>query len=114
MTSTDGYNHAGSKAEIDGKFVGLMCDEDNQFQILPKIANLNQHAILTRRIPPRKRHRIRTQHRCAKSFALNAGIVDTVAALQGPEIFWGSEGVLEGFDESDIKGYDNFTKLAAA
>jgi len=49
-----------------------------------------------------------------KSFALNAGIVDTVAALQGPEIFWGSEGVLEGFDESDIKGYDNFTKLAAA
>jgi len=31
MTSTDGYNHAGSKAEIDGKFVGLMCDEDNQY-----------------------------------------------------------------------------------
>ena len=49
-----------------------------------------------------------------KSFALNAGIVDTVGSMQGPEIFWGSEGVLEGFDESDIKGYDNFTKLAAA
>eukprot|EP00555_Chaetoceros_dichaeta_P003125 CAMPEP_0198248408 /NCGR_PEP_ID=MMETSP1447-20131203/161_1 /TAXON_ID=420782 /ORGANISM="Chaetoceros dichaeta, Strain CCMP1751" /LENGTH=189 /DNA_ID=CAMNT_0043932773 /DNA_START=132 /DNA_END=698 /DNA_ORIENTATION=- len=31
MTSTDGYNHAGSKAEVDGKFVGLMCDEDNQY-----------------------------------------------------------------------------------
>merc|ERR1711935_147858 len=29
MTSTDGYNHAGSKAEVDGKFVGLMFDEDN-------------------------------------------------------------------------------------
>jgi len=31
MTSTDGYNHASSKAEVDGKFVGLMCDEDNQY-----------------------------------------------------------------------------------
>jgi len=31
MTSTDGYNHAASKAEVDGKFVGLMCDEDNQY-----------------------------------------------------------------------------------
>jgi len=30
-TSTDGYNHLGSKAEVDGKFVGLMCDEDNQY-----------------------------------------------------------------------------------
>jgi len=32
MTSTDGYNHASSKAEVDGKFVGLMCDEDNQYE----------------------------------------------------------------------------------
>jgi len=31
MTSTDGYNHSESKAEVDGKFVGLMCDEDNQY-----------------------------------------------------------------------------------
>jgi flavodoxin I len=30
-TSTDGYNHEASKAEVDGKFVGLMCDEDNQY-----------------------------------------------------------------------------------
>jgi len=30
-TSTDGYNHLASKAEVDGKFVGLMCDEDNQY-----------------------------------------------------------------------------------
>jgi len=29
-TSTDGYDHTESKAEIDGKFCGLMCDEDNQ------------------------------------------------------------------------------------
>jgi uncharacterized surface protein with fasciclin (FAS1) repeats len=35
-------------------------------------------------------------------------------SLQGPEIFWGSEGVLAGFDESDIKGYEGFSKLAAA
>merc|ERR1711935_763626 len=48
------------------------------------------------------------------SFALNAGIVDTLSSLEGREIFWGSEGVMEGKDESDIKGYDNFGKFAAA
>jgi len=48
------------------------------------------------------------------SSALNAGIVETIGSMQGPEIFWGSEGVEQGFDEADIKGYDNFTKLAAA
>ena len=31
-----------------------------------------------------------------------------------PEIFWGSDGVLLGHDEADIKGYDNFDQLAAA
>ena len=31
LTSTDGYEHEESKAERDGKFVGLMCDEDNQY-----------------------------------------------------------------------------------
>ena len=30
MTSTDGYGHLSSKAQRDGKFVGLMFDEDNQ------------------------------------------------------------------------------------
>mmetsp|Transcript_12134 Transcript_12134/g.18319 ORF Transcript_12134/g.18319 Transcript_12134/m.18319 type:complete len:205 (-) Transcript_12134:365-979(-) len=30
FTSTDGYDHESSKAERDGKFIGLMCDEDNQ------------------------------------------------------------------------------------
>merc|ERR1719382_743045 len=49
-----------------------------------------------------------------KSMACNAGIVETMKSLQGPEIFWGSEGVLAGFDESDIKGYEGFSKLAAA
>merc|ERR1719445_364572 len=33
MTSTDGYNHQASKAEVDGKFVGMMCDEDNQYDM---------------------------------------------------------------------------------
>lgn len=33
MTSTDGYDHVESKAEVDGKFVGLMCDEDNQYDL---------------------------------------------------------------------------------
>ena len=30
FTSTDGYDHSSSKSERDGKFIGLMCDEDNQ------------------------------------------------------------------------------------
>jgi len=33
MTSTEGYDHSESKAEVDGKFVGLMCDEDNQYDL---------------------------------------------------------------------------------
>merc|ERR1711971_557566 len=46
--------------------------------------------------------------------ALNAVIAETLETLQGPEIFWGSEGVAAGFDEADIKGYDMFSKLSAA
>jgi flavodoxin I len=33
FTSTDGYNHSDSKALRDGKFCGLMCDEDNQYDL---------------------------------------------------------------------------------
>jgi|EP00979_Chaetoceros_neogracilis_P014224 flavodoxin I len=33
LTSTEGYNHSESKAERDGKFCGLMCDEDNQYDM---------------------------------------------------------------------------------
>lgn len=33
LTSTDGYNHSDSKAERDGKFCGLMLDEDNQYDL---------------------------------------------------------------------------------
>merc|ERR1711924_584376 len=45
---------------------------------------------------------------------LEATIPETLSTLEGPEIFWGSDGVLEGYDESDIKGYDNFDQLKAA
>ena len=30
FTSTDGYDHDESKAQVDGQFVGLVVDEDNQ------------------------------------------------------------------------------------
>merc|ERR1719491_1988161 len=33
MTSQDGYDHTESKAIRDDKFVGLMCDEDNQYDM---------------------------------------------------------------------------------
>ena len=33
MTSQDGYDHVESKAVKDGKFCGLMCDEDNQYDL---------------------------------------------------------------------------------
>jgi len=33
MTATEGYEHSESKAEVDGKFVGMMCDEDNQYDM---------------------------------------------------------------------------------
>ena len=37
-TSTDGYEHEESKAVVDDKFVGLMCDEDNQYEASEKRA----------------------------------------------------------------------------
>jgi len=33
LTSTDNYDHVSSKAERDGKFVGCMFDEDNQYDL---------------------------------------------------------------------------------
>merc|ERR1719225_2602450 len=33
MTFMDGYDHTDSKAIRDDKFVGLMCDEDNQYDL---------------------------------------------------------------------------------
>ncbi len=36
FTSTDGYYHDSSKAQIDDKFVGLAIDEDNQSELTDK------------------------------------------------------------------------------
>jgi len=33
LTPTEGYNHEDSKAQRDGRFIGLMCDEDNQYDL---------------------------------------------------------------------------------
>jgi len=48
------------------------------------------------------------------SMARDAGIAETLAGIQGRELFWGSEGIAAGFEEADIKGYDGFGKLVAA
>lgn len=36
FTSTDGYHHDGSKAQVGDKFVGLAIDEDNQSELTDK------------------------------------------------------------------------------
>jgi len=48
------------------------------------------------------------------SVSRDASIADTLAGIQGRELFWGSEGIAAGFEEADIKGYDGFGKLVAA
>ena len=49
-----------------------------------------------------------------RASALNAGVIDTLATLEGPAIVWGSDGVLIGKEESDIKGYDTFATFSKA
>ena len=46
--------------------------------------------------------------------ARDAGMIATLQGLQGPEIMWGDQGPLNGYEESDIKGYDNFDQLVGA
>ena len=46
--------------------------------------------------------------------AREAGMIATLQGLQGPEIMWGDQGPLNGYEESDIKGYDNFDQLVGA
>jgi hypothetical protein len=41
-------------------------------------------------------------------------VLEDLATLQGPEMFWGSDGPALGFEESDIKGYDGFGKFVEA
>jgi len=42
------------------------------------------------------------------------GIGATLASLAGPEVFWGPDGVAFGHEESDVKGYDTFSKFTTA
>jgi hypothetical protein len=35
-------------------------------------------------------------------------VVDTLSTLQGPGVVWGADGVAQGHEESELKGYDNF------
>lgn len=49
-----------------------------------------------------------TQLQARTTFALNANVVDTLAGLQGPGQVWGADGIAQGFEEADLKGYDNF------
>lgn len=46
--------------------------------------------------------------------ALNADIIDTAKTLAGPNVPWGSAGVLLGHDEGDIKGTDDFKMFVKA
>ena len=52
--------------------------------------------------------------RLMRASALNANVVDTLAALEGPPIPWGSAGVPLGHDEADIKGQASYSKVVAA
>lgn len=41
-------------------------------------------------------------------------VASTLKSLQGAGHVWGADGIAVGKEESDIKGYDSFTKFAAA
>ena len=43
-----------------------------------------------------------------------ANLFETAKDLQGPEILWGPDGKRMGFEESDIRGYDSFTRFCKA
>jgi len=47
------------------------------------------------------------------STLLDANIVDTLASLEGPGQVWGADGIAVGKEESDLKGYDNFSLFSA-
>lgn len=52
----------------------------------------------------------------AKTISMAEDIMSTAATLEGPGIFWGSDGPTMNppKEENDIKGYDNFGKFVAA
>merc|ERR1712127_689615 len=41
-------------------------------------------------------------------------LLSTLKGLEGPGQVWGDLGIAEGFEENDLKGYENFGKFAAA
>jgi uncharacterized surface protein with fasciclin (FAS1) repeats len=43
------------------------------------------------------------------AFALDATIANTLATLEGPGQVWGADGIAVGKEESDFKGFDNFS-----
>jgi len=48
------------------------------------------------------------------SMSLAANIMDTAVSLKGPAVVWGSEGVMVGKEENEVKGYDNFSAFVNA
>ena len=49
----------------------------------------------------------------APAAAASGGAVDVLATLEGPGQVWGADGIEQGFEESDLKGYDNFDLFVA-
>mmetsp|Transcript_4269 Transcript_4269/g.10158 ORF Transcript_4269/g.10158 Transcript_4269/m.10158 type:complete len:265 (+) Transcript_4269:91-885(+) len=45
--------------------------------------------------------------------AAGGSAVDVLSTLQGPGQVWGADGIAEGFEESDLKGYDNLDLFVA-
>ena len=43
----------------------------------------------------------------ARSDVRMASVLETVKNLQGAEIYWGAEGPLAGYGETDLKGHDS-------
>jgi hypothetical protein len=58
-------------------------------------------------MPPALRHR--PAARAARMAAL-----DELGRIRGPEILWGPEGAAAGKNESDVKGYEGFSRFVAA
>eukprot|EP00962_Isochrysis_galbana_P057384 scaffold29738_cov129-Isochrysis_galbana.AAC.4 len=49
-----------------------------------------------------------------RAWAVRMAALDELAAMQGPAIVWGPEGVPLGYEETDIKAYEGFGRFVAA
>lgn len=45
--------------------------------------------------------------------AASGSAMDVLASMEGPGQVWGADGIEQGFEESDLKGYDNFDLFVA-